>query len=296
MSWQGGALDWLSRATGCGYSSHGSAATEPTALSAMALMGYDREPAAQTKLEWLAAIQNEDGSMGICPGHASPQWPTGLTVLAWKTAELSGVSDAFDANARSAVQWLLSQKGTLLPRNPDVLGHDSTLVGWPWVTGTHAWIEPTSFAVLSLKACGERNHPRTREGVRLLIDRLLPGGGCNYGNTTVLGGELHPHLQPTGLALLALESEQDDSHRVERSLAFLRQRLSNLTAAASLSYGLMGLAAHGQAIDESASWLESASRKALERGQSDRIAMLLLAGLGPHCPLVRLAAQKGAMP
>jgi len=296
MNWQGPALDWLSRTTACGYSSRGSPATEPTALSAMALMAHDHEPTVRAKLEWLAAIQSEDGSVGIGPGHASPQWPTSLVALAWKTAETTGHSDAFQANAHAAIQWLLSQRGTLLPRNPDVLGHDTTLVGWPWVTGTHSWIEPTSFAVLALKACGNRDNPRTREGVRLLIDRLLPDGGCNYGNTTVLGGELRPHLQPTGLILLALENEQDDSNRVERSRAFLRQKLSGRTTATSLSYGLMGLAAHGEAIDESPSWLESASRPALERGQSDRIALLLLASLGTRCPLIQLVAENGAIP
>src|SRR2546428_787916 len=87
--------------------------------------------------------------------------------------------------------------------------------------------EPTALAatamhVLALKAAGHRDHPRTREAVRLLIDRLLPGGGCNYGNTIVLGQELRPQLQPTGLAMLALAGETDPDGRVAMSLAYLK--------------------------------------------------------------------------
>ena len=93
---------------------------------------------------------------------------------------------------------------------------------WPWVLGTHSWIEPTAFNVLALKAAGRGEHPRTREAVRLLVDRLLPTGGCNYGNTTVLGQQLRPHLAPTGLVLLSLAGEQINDSRIAKSLAYLQ--------------------------------------------------------------------------
>ena len=76
-----------------------------------------------------------------------------------------------------------------------------------------AWLEPTAMALLALKHTGHDAHVRAREAVDLLHDRLLPNGGSNYGNTFVFGQELRPHVQPTGLALLALTGERHPDDR-----------------------------------------------------------------------------------
>jgi len=164
-------------------------------------------------------------------------------------------------------------------------GHDPTLVGWPWVIGTHSWIEPTALAVLALRAAGHGSHTRTREAVRLLNDRLLPGGGCNYGNTVVLGQELLPHLQPTAIALIALHGEPainsdaaNDRDRIARSLKYLREGLGSTTATASLCYGLIALAKYGQLPRYAGQWLTSAYQRTLKRGPSVyKLALLSLA-------------------
>jgi hypothetical protein len=158
------------------------------------------------------------------------------------------------------------------------MGHDSTLVGWPWVTGTHSWVEPTALAVLALKSAGESDHPRTREGVRLLHDRLLPSGGCNCGNTIVFGQELLPHIQPTGLALLALHGEPDHDGRIARSLAWLQSAVDGQTAAASLAYALWALARYGRAMEKADRWLAIASKRRATKTSPYRMALLLLAG------------------
>src|SRR5207302_5660581 len=124
--------------------------------------------------------------------------PTSLAVLAALAMPQNPLLDV-----ERAVKWILETRGEALPQTPE-MGHNTTLVGWPWVEDTHSWIEPTAMHVLALKAAGRGDHPRTREAVRLLIDRLLVGGGCNYGNTVVMDQGLRPHLQPTGLAMLAL--------------------------------------------------------------------------------------------
>jgi len=56
-----------------------------------------------------------------------------------------------------------------------------------------------------------RAHPRADEAVQLMLDRILPGGGCNYGNTIVLDQLLRPHIQPTGIVLLALAGDANRS-------------------------------------------------------------------------------------
>jgi hypothetical protein len=86
-------------------------------------------------------------------------------------------------------------------------------VGWAYAEGTHSWVEPTAFAVLALKAASREYQAAAREGVAVLIDRQLPGGGLNYGNTFVLGQLIRPHIQPTGrgrcLFRLQLSSRPD---------------------------------------------------------------------------------------
>jgi hypothetical protein len=132
--------------------------------------------------------------------------------------------------------------------------------------------------VLALKAASQREHPRTREAVRLISDRLLPAGGCNYGNTIVLGQTLLPHVQPTGLAMMALADETNPVPQVEFSLRFLQHELSQDTTTASLCYGLLGLAAHGRAPSERLAWLERAYNRSIsDGGNCYKIALLALA-------------------
>ena len=94
------------------------------------------------------------------------------------------------------------------------------------MSGTHSWVEPTAINVLALRSADQAGHPRCREAVKLLLDRQLPEGGWNYGNTTVLGHVLRPQVQPTGLALAALAGETDIRPKVHRSLDLLGQTLS----------------------------------------------------------------------
>src|SRR5262249_9989037 len=109
---------------------------------------------------------------------------------------------------RRAATWLLAEKGQPIPSEAasegSIVGHDPSLIGWPWIDGTHSWMEPTALAILALGREGLAAHARVAEGVRLLYDRALPHGGWNYGNRSVFGRELRPQPGPTGLALLAL--------------------------------------------------------------------------------------------
>ena len=106
---------------------------------------------------------------------------------------------------RSAVAWLLAirgKPGRPIPHNP--MGHDVTLVGWPWVADTHSWVEPTAASLLALAPSVPSDQPRLAEGVRVLLDRAISTGGWNLGNPIVFGQTFRPLPGPTGLALLAL--------------------------------------------------------------------------------------------
>jgi hypothetical protein len=186
----------------------------------------------------------------------------------------------YDAPIGRAVAWLLQSCGETAEDSAD-FGHNAQLVGWSYAEATHSWIEPTALAVAALKAAGQAAHARTREGVRLLVDRQLPAGGCNYGNTQVLGQMLRPHVQPTGIALVALAGEEDASGRVARSIAWLRRSIGQQTTTASLCWGLLGLAAHGVAVPQAGDWLAAAHDRTAAQGNSPhKLALLALAAKG----------------
>ena len=294
MTWRDELLERLASAIPCGYERNGQPATEPMCLAAIALSLAGRQEQSLQAVRWLTSRQNDDGSAGPTAELKSPGWPTALAVLAsgyvghsndtdvlglknWNGAGDLGRPPKQPFNVDRATRWLLDTEGGTLPRQPS-MGHDSTLVGWPWVAGTHSWVEPTALAVLALKSVGKSNHSRTREGVRVLHDRLLPSGGCNCGNTIVFGQELLPHVQPTGLALLALHGEPDHDGRIARSLAWLQSAVDGQTAAASMAYAVWALARYGQPREQADRWLAAASKRKATISSPYRMALLLLAG------------------
>jgi hypothetical protein len=289
MDWLEKTLDQLASAAHWSYREGGTPSTEPTALAALALAAHGRHVPARRARQWLLDVQAKQGCLGISDQETAPHWPTAWAVLAWKAAAGdSQDGQSYDEAIQRATAWMLSIKGEVAPQTPD-LGHNSMLHGWPWVEGTHSWIEPTALDLLALKATGNSQHPRAREAVRLLIDRLLPQGGCNYGNTSVLGQMLRPHLEPTGLTLLALAGENDETGVIENSLQYAYGTIGESTTAASLGYSLIGLAAHGQLPPARDQWLAMAAERVQRRvGFLPRLALLALAARGAECPLVTL--------
>ena len=269
------------------YHAGGENASEPTALAALALLAHGRGEAAQTRLDWLADLQSPDGSVGIDAKQSTPGWPTGLAVLAWQAAQDSPArSDRYAAALERGVHWMLQMQGVVIERG-DWSGHDTSLRGWSWVEGTHSWLEPTAMNLLALEHTGHGAHPRAQEAGRMLHDRLLPGGGCNYGNTVVFGQELRAHLQPSGMCLLALSGCSERTPRIETSVGYLQRELNDRTTTDSLCYALLGLAAWQRAAAGADRWLSTAAQRVLTRdAASYKLALLALAAMGRDCPLI----------
>ncbi len=141
-------------------------------------------------------------------------------------------------NVPRAVDWLLSVRGNTMRQDSGV-GHDVETPGWSWIVGTHTWLELTCMAVLALKAQGMWDHPRVRDGVKgfaidcsLTADAITETQSCSV-------SELLPHIQPSGIALLALAGEGDSNGLVAKSIEYLHKVINDQTAAASLSYALL---------------------------------------------------------
>ncbi len=191
-----------------------------------------------------------------------------------------------------AVDWLLAMRGIKL-RETDLLGHDTQLQGWPWVSNTHSWVEPTSHALLALRAAGNVHHARFHEGVSLLLDRVLPEGGWNYGNTKVLGQTLRPFPATTGVALAVLAG-QPVARAIEKSLAYLTEALATVRSPLSTAWGVIGLKAWKRQSGEADSWLNRAAEWASDDEPNGLHDALLLLAAADVCPLTTQGAKDHA--
>jgi len=257
-NWQQAIIDRLVETQGgdggWGYRRRGVTCAEPTALACMALSRIpNARPGVERGLQWLATLQRNDGGVPITENITAPCWPTGLAVLAWLHSPTAGAS-THTSHIEGAISWLCRTAGLPIPRRPEILGHDTTLIGWSWVEGTHSWVEPTAYAVWALRQAGLAKHKRTREGIDVLLDRVTDGGGWNYGNPEVLRRALLPFPATTGQALRALAGEPSNEG-IERSVAYLRESLKTVRAPMSLGWGVLGLAAWHAHPAEVSDWL-----------------------------------------
>ena len=231
------------------------ASLEATCLAALAL-GLDDKDVRGLAQEFLLVEQNVNGSWPAFHGDdRDGAWVTSLVVIVLR--DLPAARQA----RLAAIRWLVAFQGKESSwfwrwkfRTADRhVRFDPDKSGWPWVPDTVSWVVPTAFAILalsplrcsrvSLKEIGVR----IDRGVAMLIDRACPGGGWNAGNGVVYGEALAPHPDDTAVALLAL-CKRAKLPIVERSLKWLEQTGSTLTAPWSLSWSILALAAYGQDV------------------------------------------------
>jgi hypothetical protein len=197
----------------------------------------------------LAEMQLSDGRIPIIEDHPESYWPTALAVLAWK--KVTG----FERQVELALQFLLTTTGRHWPKQKDApVSHDTSIKGWPWIENTHSWIEPTALSILALKVCGYAGHNRVLEAKRMVLDRQLPSGGWNYGNTRVFGTMLRPSPVCTGHALSALAGLAEYSD-VKLSLAYLCRKIDHLRTPLALSWTVLGLSAWSDRPDKARKWI-----------------------------------------
>lgn len=214
--------------------------------------------------------QEVDGRLSIDHVHRDVCWLTALSILAWDH------SSSCQAAQERGARFLLETTGVHPENKPgDPATHNSVLRGWPWVLGTHSWIEPTALAVIALKTTGQGQHGRVREAIRMMLDRQLLHGGWNYGNTLVFGRELHPMPESTGAALTALAGEVD-RQTISRSLDYLQGEADRLRTPISLGWVLLGLAAWGVWPSNGTALVERCLANQTRYGEYDTSALCLL--------------------
>jgi hypothetical protein len=109
----------------------------------------------------------------------------------------------------------------------------------------------------------------------MILDRQLPHGGWNYGNTTVYGRELHPMPESAGAALAGLAG-QVEQVAVARSLDYLQGEVDRLRTPVSLGWALLGLGVWDLWPSNGAALVERCLANQARYGEYDTSALCLL--------------------
>lgn len=268
------------RAVPQGFKDHAAGDYRPDATSwavlALSAGGADKELIDGARSRLIHG-QLKDGRVCISDGHPETFWPTSLAVLAWQGAH------RFREAQSSGIHFLLETTGHHKPRAPDAPpGYDGSLRGWPWTSGTHSWVEPTALALFALRIAGYGKHPRVVEAAEMLMNRHLPSGGWNYGNTVVFEQELQPMADTTGIALQALAGGVPRK-AADSSLVYLKHQAGRLHTPLSLAWCLLGLSAWGERpVDAETLVGDCLKRQEVYGGYpTSQLCLLLLALLAP---------------
>jgi hypothetical protein len=252
----------------------GSYRTDATAWAVLALESYGMDSSlSKAACKKLAESQLSDGRIPVIEEEPKSFWPTTLAILAWR--KIPG----FETELELAVDFLLGTAGLHAPKTERLPeSHDTSIKGWPWIENTHSWVEPTSLAILALKACGYENHERVLEAVRMILDRQLPAGGWNYGNTVVFGKQLMPIQESTGHALCALAGFAD-TNDVISSINYLKREVDRIRTPLTLSWSILGLTAWSNRPVKAGDWISESLALQKKYGNYDTalLAQLIIA-------------------
>jgi len=238
---------------------------------------------------WLVRAKNSEGwgyLSGGTPRLEPTLYVTALGVsdaLPWLERTLSGWEMLLAPAALSATPKTDALRTRLLDEVAALRGNvvektdnlDGSIVGWPWVPNTFAWLEPTAFAVISMLRNGLADHERVGIGRQLIRDRVCADGGWNYGNRELFGAQLISYHHSTAWALLALPKGDT---LVADGLARLHQILD---APSTLSLAMASIAAAYHGRDPSP-WLNTLKRRQNDDGRFgggrvDRTALAAIA-------------------
>src|SRR5258706_3578826 len=241
---------------GWGFHAGGESRVEPTSWAALALFHSEKQEhqdAFRKLTSSLHSKQLADGSWAATPGMNSGGWVTSLACSA-----LAGDAES-DKNLRAGLQWICED----FPRDSSpwqrfmrklrpqshISSQNDSYRGWGWTPKTSSWVEPTSFALMALRAAKAevlpKNSGERRElAIALLYDRMGPGGGWNCGNPRVYGVDGDALVLPTCWALLALRDAPEKPGRA-LSLAWLQKQFARIESAGSLAVARMTLENYG---------------------------------------------------
>jgi hypothetical protein len=229
---------------------------EPTCWAARALFNSDkRQNLGDFAKIWhfLQSSQLGDGSWPASGGMTTGSWITSLACSVLQSDPKS------ETHLAAGLRWLCEDFprdssplrrffDSLRPKS-QIASQNTTYRGWGWTPRTASWVEPTAFALITLRDAAPQQLPanasqRRELAVALLYDRMCPGGGWNCGNPRVYGVDGEPLVLSTCWALLALREAPEKPGRA-LSLGWLQKEFAKIESAASLAVARMTLENYG---------------------------------------------------
>jgi len=134
----------------------------------------------------------------------------------------------------------------------------------------------------------------------MVLDRQLPHGGWNYGNTLVFGKELHPMPESTGAGLAGLAGLVGRDV-VLPSLSYLQDKVTRLRTPISLGWSLLGLAAWDLSPPNAEALAERclANQGRYGEYETSALSLLILGALAAdknnHVPFLSISAHHDRM-
>jgi hypothetical protein len=227
---------------------------EATCLAELAL-APERHANSSEAILFLLKSQLSDGGWPAFLGDSEGSWTTALALCT-----LNSTGD-FTAARQKAFRWLYAERGReghwfwrwKFKTSDRNVRFDPDKYGWPWVTGSASWVIPTAFSIIAIEqftVCNrsEESEKRIHLGVEMLLDRECVDGGWNSGNSLVYGVPLRPHVEPTAIALLALQDEQR-IEMVQKSLSWLRQNAASVDSVSSLAWCILTLFVYQESVE-----------------------------------------------
>jgi len=237
---------------GWGYYPGNASRIEPTCWAMLALAN-GKVVDGDAHLAFLAGCQRRDGLFSD-----RPDLPPNLswTALAFLTLSALSASRAINDVCARLLEAIAKTSGVELA-NSSITRQNNKLKGWPWITDTFSWVEPTSWCLLALKRAVRLSPERATAAVRgriadgeaLLVDRVCESGGWNFGNSNAFGTNLPAHVPTSAIGLLALQDKRD-LPAVRRSLAFVEEHWKRELSGGALALSLLCLKIYGRPTSE----------------------------------------------
>jgi len=260
------------------------AAIEPTCFAYLALRS-DPVYASRLDPDALLKTQLAEGGWPAFPGDTEPSWTTALAINALgfyengAAARSKGIEWLLNARGREA-HWLWKWKFRWIERAAPI---DPEKFGWPWMPGAASWVIPTALSIIVLKQwtnckADQRATARAEVGISMLLDRGCVEGGWNAGNKIVYRSALPPHMEPTAVALLALQGRP--AADTARSVDWLSRAADDQVSIEGLAWSVLTLFLYGHSIQALKAKL---SNQALKSGDIQDNFTLALAILALRC-------------
>lgn len=252
---------------GWGYFAGKVSRLEPTCWCLLAL--GDEAPA-----DVLRTWPAEDGLLRERSGGAPNFGFHGLALIALLHRKVE-----HQAGNATLVAGIQRVKGLALP-NRGINRQDNSIQAWSWIDETFSWVEPTTYCLLALKKAKRAGLPveekRIADAEALMFDRVGINGGWNYGNSNMLGQELHPFVPTTALGLLAMQDHA--SHEAVRaSREYLERDALSERSSVALSLAVVALRVLGRPLEQVTAALSAQVPTTLALGNLHAAALALYA-------------------